>query len=318
MGTCVVVIGLGQLGRRYLEGVLQATSEVSVWAVDSSEGALERAQDHVSKRGSPVPVEFLSSFREVPSNVDLVISATTADSRAQTLRQLLGGRLVRYVILEKLLTQSLAESEELMRLSSQVQHVWVNYPRRIMAWHGSLGEYVQRNTPVRASVVGRSWGLITNGLHFIDLFEWWTGSCVQEIQIRGQSLDWSESKRPGFLDAIGTVEVKFLDGSILTLQSNPEESQPHQTCIDVHGGNMALHISESDGLASGSMLEKTMRGRLELQSEMTGPLVDDILKHGACGLPSLQNVLATHNLFIDNLLAEQKKQYGPGTRLPVT
>ena len=43
-------------------------------------------------------------------------------------------------------------------------------------------------------------------------------------------------------------------------------------------------------------------GRFELQSEMSGPLVSDILLGGKCQLPSLAESLQMHRILIDGLL----------------
>lgn len=318
MANSVAVVGLGQLGRRYVEGLLQSSTELSVWGVERNPEAIKRTQELVHQPKPHVHVEFLSSIREVPINVDLVISATTADARLSTVREILDGRNVRFVILEKLLTQTVSDSLELSYLATHVQHVWVNYPRRVMVWHRLLSELLRRNTPLRVSVTIGSPGLLTKMLHYIDLIEWWTDSRAQEIQIRGQSLEWFESKRPGFLDATGVVDVTFSDASLLTLHSNPKGSQSSKNSITVNGANTTLSISEPDGIAFGSMLANPIAGRLELQSELTGPLVEQILGKGTCGLPNLEDVISTHDLFISTLLAEQDKKYGAKGRLMVT
>lgn len=318
MRKSVAVVGLGQLGRRYIEGLVQSSSELSVWGVERNPEAIKRTRDLVRQPKPHVQVEILSSIRELPMNVDLVISATTADARLSTVREILDGRNVRYVILEKLLTQKVSDSLELSQLATHVQHVWVNYPRRAMVWHRRLSEQLRRNTPLHVSVTIGLPGLLTKMLHYIDLIEWWTDSRAQEIQIREQSLEWFESKRPGFLDATGVVDVTFSDASFLTVHSNPKGSQSSKNRITVKGGGTTLSISEPDGLASGSMLASPIAGRLELQSELTGPLVEQILENGTCGLPKLEDVIDTHDLFIRTLIAEQDRKFGAKGRLMVT
>jgi len=320
MAKDVVIVGVGQLGRRYLEGLLQSTSEMNIWLVDSDPGALGQAQETVFEKKSSLPrrIEFSDSIRDLPQRLDLVISATTANARVSTLRQLIDGRSIGVVLLEKMLSQSLSESQELTELARRCERVWVNYPRRIMSWHSFLGDFVQRNAPVRGSVVGASWGLVTNSLHFIDLFEWWTGARAEEVRIRGRSLRWVESKRPGFLDATGTVDVILGDGSHLTLQSDPAENQPRATQIDLVGQHKNLVISETKGVASGTMVGKPMFGRLELQSHLTGPLVDQIFANGTCSLPTLEDVIGTHDLFIRVLLDDWARNHDAEARLMVT
>ena len=303
MGAEIGLVGLGQLGRRYLQGLLQTSCELSVWAVDSNTEALKMARDVVSVHGIGRTVEFAASVIDLPDDLDIVIGATSADARVATLQQLLEGRDVRSIILEKVLTQSLSESVELMRLASCVRDVWVNYPRRIMQWHSAIRPYVMQSAPVQVSVVGNSWGLMTNGLHFIDLVEWWIGNVAQDIKVP-ESLNWYDSKRPGFMDATGVVEVAFADGSTLTLQSGPEGQERGKSVIRLLSGGNSLTMCERDGLAAGSILPGPLPGKLDLQSEITGPLVDEILRTGTCRLPALREVLATHDLFISSVLAQ--------------
>jgi len=313
----VALVGVGQLGLRYLEGLLQSNIQLRLWAVDITHDVRKRTQQLLSRASPRFSITHCESTRDLPRNIDLLILATTATGRVSTLSQALEGRNVRFVILEKLLTQSSAETEEMTRLVANVSDVWVNYPRRLMDWHAVLQEYVCRHTPVHGSVIGSSWGLLTNALHFVDLLEWWTGSFAQEIQPH-RDFEWFESKRPGFLEATGTISVKFADGSHLTLKSAPEGRRPSKTQINVHGKDKSLRVSECDGVASGSMLPRPITGSLTFQSRLTGPLVDQIFEDGTCGLPTLEDVIGTHELYITSLLADFRTQLALDGRLRIT
>lgn len=310
MGATVVVIGLGHLGRRYLQGLLMCRIPLTIWAVDRNSDSLQQAQVLLADSQSQRPVHFSTSIKDVPSTVDLAICATTADARVTTLRELQTGRNVRYVILEKLVTQSIPESAQLLHITSQMDAVWVNYPRRIMTWHQYIRERVIGGTPIQASVNGATWGLVTNGLHFIDLLEWWSGSSTRQVRVLSDSLHWFESQRPGFYDATGTMVVTYEDGSSLTLHSSLDGPSPGRVEIEVWSNGLRLKLAETDGIATGSMLSSPSFGRLDLQSELSGRLTESILVRGCCGLPTLDDVLPTHNLFLSSLLPAWRAEFG--------
>ena len=48
-------------------------------------------------------------------------------------------------------------------------------------------------------------------------------------------------------------------------------------------------------------------GKINFQSQMTGPLVESILRSGHCGLPSLKESIEIHAILIESLLKHWNK-----------
>jgi 3-hydroxyisobutyrate dehydrogenase-like beta-hydroxyacid dehydrogenase len=75
----VAVIGVGNLGFRHLESLYKSDMPLSLFAVDPSEAARERARSLAG--GSSKGVTAVASIAELPASLDLVIIATGADVR---------------------------------------------------------------------------------------------------------------------------------------------------------------------------------------------------------------------------------------------
>ncbi len=54
-------------------------------------------------------------------------------------------------------------------------------------------------------------------MHFIDLICGWRNTQLEEVDTRGLSTEWFESKRLGFYEIEGTLLMRFADGSRLKL-----------------------------------------------------------------------------------------------------
>lgn len=48
-------------------------------------------------------------------------------------------------------------------------------------------------------------------------------------------------------------------------------------------------------------------GKVDFQSQMTGPLVEEILQFGQCDLPSLKESIAIHTIFVESMLKHWNK-----------
>ena len=130
--SIVLIVGAGQLGSRYLQGLAVCKSKLRIYVVDLNPKALSVAQERWAntshlERDCKV-VTFHSSIYECPNQADLAIIATTANNRYEVVCSLKKNILIHYWILEKVLTQS---SNLLRQLQSQfTDHsmAWVNTP----------------------------------------------------------------------------------------------------------------------------------------------------------------------------------------------
>ena len=85
----LLIIGLGRLGTRYLEGLKKYDDHINIYGLDSSVVSLKRAEKRwqdVFGRASKHKIHLIQNFSELPKKIDLAIVATTADVRLQVMQ----------------------------------------------------------------------------------------------------------------------------------------------------------------------------------------------------------------------------------------
>ena len=296
----IIVVGAGQLGSRYLQGLAGIESPFNITVVDPSNQSLATAKLRFAEmEQSHHSISFQNSIAQSDNPIDLCIVVTPAHCRADVVATITAQHEVRAWILEKVLAQNTQQVAQIERALAGNSRVWVNTPRRLMAWHERIRKQLRSSGPaaMQVRIRGGSWGLACNAIHFIDLVCWWTGADVETVDSQGLT-NWHSSKRPGFYEVFGTFTLSFSDGTLLELSCNQCDAQTH---IEVDAKDGIWLIDEVAGKAidpSGQIIP----GQLSFQSMLTAPLVKQILSTGICDLPSLAESAAQHRPFLTALL----------------
>lgn len=141
------------------------------------------------------------------------------------------------------------------------------------------------------------------------------------MSVDGAKLEpqWVTSKRPGFFEVEGILEIVFSGGSRLLLESRPTPTPPSPTrvwnmkySVDTEEGTW--WIDEGKGIANGSSSSGTILGKLELQSDITANLVADLLDTGVCNLPSFEEAACNHRVFLGTMLAHWNRTMSQGDK----
>lgn len=319
MSGVVAICGVGNLGRRYLEGVLHCDSVDVVHVYDISQDSLNACEEVIcgSGRGratrSTMEVCLHGSIDALPTDLDLVIVATSSDVRPQLVGDLSSHARVRHYVLEKVLAQDEGGLDRLLAATSMSQ-AWVNMPRRMMDWHRSLYDSISGSGPILMVVSGGTWGLACNAVHYMDLLAWWSGAAPRAVDTSLLEPAWSPAKRKGFWEVHGSMSVTFSGGSLLTL--NVDHSTEPVT-IEADVGGTIWQIDESNGVARRSD-GFSQPGVLELQSAMTPRLVESILTSGTCALPTLGASVGIHRVLLQGLSDHWARSGGRKNGAPIT
>lgn len=297
--STVCVIGAGALGVRHLEGLLKTSIPLSITVVDPSTEALHRAKSSLQK--SDVPA--ITFTKNIPvSEIDLAIVATTSGDRAEAIRRLLEKTPVKYLLLEKILFTNERDYADMGALLEEKKIVsWVNCPLRIMPLRRELPAKIQ-GAPFALHISGGSQhGLMTNSIHYADF------ACTLARRTDftvGTSLlvpKLIPAKRPGYFEIFGTLTLTFPDGSRALFTSLESPATLRRTTLESQ--HIRAVLREPTGEAS--VAEKTNdwkweqhRAPIVLQSEMTGPLVEQILATGTCDLPLFQESVNIHRTIL--------------------
>ena len=316
----VLISGSGQIGSRYLQGLVHYQEPLKIYVYDISQKSLEIAKNRfediqLNKNSKNHNVIYITNYENLPKKIEIAIIATTADVRSQEICKILKKCDVKYWILEKVLAQSKKELELISTLTKDSNGAWVNTSRRMQSWHKRIFESLPKSEPLIVRIKGENWGLACNGIHFIDLVAWWTGEKLTEIDTSQLDLKWFKSKRNGFFEITGLITSKFSGGSVLTLESIFEK-RPFS--FEIYAKGELWKILENEGKAMGpnSIL---IPGKNKMQSSITNILVEKLLKEGTCDLTALSESLGMHRVFINSLLKHWNISHRSNVeKLPIT
>ncbi len=314
----VLLSGAGQLGSRYLQGLAKCLIPLDIYVHDVQPAALAVAEQRwheVVTAETLHGVTFHTTIQELPRQFDVAIIATTAQVRPQLIGDIAAHSAVQYWILEKVLAQSDAGLDDILAKTANCTKAWVNTPRRMLPWHKEIKAHLARTQPMVMKVDGGLWGLACNSIHFLDLFAWWTGTTLEAINTDRLADKWIESKRAGNWEVLGTITARFSGGETITLHAQQGEvvytfeltDPPHVWHMIEQAGTS----SRSDGLK--------ISGRIPFQSELSGALIESILKDGECGLPSLAESVDIHRVFIRSMLQHWRRTMdADASSIPIT
>ena len=305
----IVLVGAGQLGSRYLQGLSTIEDPLAISVVDPSEASLAVAKERLTQvqPAAAHAVQFSTAMEDVPQHLDLALVVTPAHCRARVVSELASRHHVKAWILEKLLAQNCEQLDQIELALLGNSQVWVNTPRRLMNWHQMILSQIlpEGPAPLQVRVIGGSWGLACNSIHFIDLVAWWTQALVLSLDVSGLG-DWMQSKRAGFQEVSGSLLVSYANGSELELCCH-SGTEPTQITVVSPQGQWV--IEESEGRLTGPA-DQHLHGQLSFQSAFTAPLVKQILQEGCCALPTLAESAAQHRPLLKALLEHWNRSHG--------
>ena len=297
----ILLVGAGQLGSRYLQGLSSLRDLSAITVVDPSEKSLLIANERFAQMpvSSEHVVTFSTSLCDAPRVLDLALIVTPAHCRAGVVADLVDRHLVKAWLLEKVLAQNCDQLDQIQRCLLANKQVWVNTPRRLMAWHQEIRAQLLNygHRPLKVRVVGGCWNLACNAIHFIDLVSWWVQANVESIDSKDLG-DWVKSKRSGFFEVLGCLNVSYVDGTELQLCC---DSGSEPLLIYVNSPEGEWIIDEFNGVLS-KPFGGQLHGKLDFQSSMTAPLVEEIFQLEDCRLPTLSESVMQHRLLLSAFL----------------
>lgn len=323
----IALIGAGELGSRHLQSLAKCNFPVSLQVVDPSEKSLEVSQ----KRFQEIPgnsfikkIEFITSIEKLNTELDLVIVATSSNVRLKILQELLEQRhkKIKNIILEKVLFQSVSDLQTAKSLlkSHKVQS-WVNCPKRSFESTKQIKNLIGPEDSLDCQVSGNNWGLLCNSIHFIDMMAFILNSTDYQISTDHLIKEIHTSKRAGFIEMFGTLEVIFPGKGKLTLTSNQSEQVSFLSSFETK--NLSIVLDEKLGKlqishkTSGQKEEVSFRH--PFQSEMTDKVAKAVLFEGQCELTTFEESAQLHEPFLAALIkVYEVLNEGTSGSIPIT
>jgi hypothetical protein len=301
----IVIIGVGQIGSRHLQGLTKSSKNFQVFVVDIDKKALriaKRRYIEASKQKIDNNVSYHQSLSEIPDNLDFAIIATTANVRRPVIENLLTKKTVRYLLFEKIVFQ---KSEDFLPiqclLNDQGTKAWVNCSRRSYSYYKELKKEINKEI-IKITVEGNHWNMACNSIHMIDIIVYLTGQT--DLTFNTFELDDKiySASRDGYQELYGKFIITTGRGDILEM-INRRLHKDEELKITVKLKNKKVIIDELRGLSISnspkSSFEEKQKIKIPFQSEITGMIVDQILETGESDLTPYNECMKYHIPMLD-------------------
>lgn len=303
----ICIIGVGNIGSRHLQGLAKISQPLSIQAIDPSSDSLALAKKRYEEVSTHLKhkISYLQGLNQIKNPVDLAIIATGSNVRSAVTKQLLNLTSPKYIIFEKILFDKRPQYEEVAKLLSQKRcKAWVNCSMRTDPFYSGLKDTFE-NQPLTYLTHGSLNGLMSNAIHYIDHIAYLTG--CYDFKTDTSQLDPKpiESKRKGFLELTGTLNIRFSDGSHGIFICYPSGNAPFTIEILSPKHRVIILVMENKSYITGSdsnwkwQLKKTT---LLYQSQMTNHVVLSLLKHGTCSLATFEVSAKLHLALFETIL----------------
>lgn len=306
MFKSVCVIGAGNIGSRHLQGLAKVSQPLSIQVIDPSADSLVLAQKGYEevKGHSKHQLSFLKDITHVSPNIDLAIIATSSNIRSLVTKQLLDNSSVRYIIFEKILFDKRSQYKEVAKLLAQHNcKAWVNCSMQTDPFYTGLKKYFT-NQPITYIVHGSLNGLMSNTIHYIDHIAYLTDCYDFTIDTKGLNPQPIKSKRKGFLELVGTLNIYFKDGSQGVFICYPAGNAPFTIEILSPNHRFIVRVLENKSYFSSVDLNwewKLKKTTILYQSQMTNHVTSSILKTGSCSLTPFKTSVKLHLALFDSI-----------------
>jgi len=307
----ILLIGLGQLGSRYLQGLLCVeTIELNIDVLEPNKVAYEKGIGVAAEGGYGLHVVKRVDQSTFHTSYDLAIVATSAAPRVEVIEHVAKHSDIRSWILEKVLAQS---ETGIQRIESSLKdsQVWVNTPRRITSLYKELRRVLGNNSHIEVEVKLPKFALGCNTIHFLDLVVWLSGSSIKNVSIAAAT-GWYEATRSGYQEFDGEVRAEYSNGSVLRIDNT-------------YSGPGVIKCKTSQGLASidetsgFSFNDVFHSGRVEFQSELTSGIIERIFGSDFEDfLPTLAVSAKQHRMFLQAVINNKTLGESIGQLVPIT
>jgi predicted dehydrogenase len=318
-----VIIGAGGIGSRHLQGVRTVRHPLHVHLIDPSPTSLEtaRARWDEAPTGSEHHLTTGGDLDSLRGDPTVVIVATTSLVRSSVLHGTLDRVRPRHLVLEKFL---FPDPEDYRRANQAVEaagiHAWVNTARRSWPGYRDLRQELTTDGPVSLHVSAQTaHGVGSNAVHFLDLLTYLTGRPSGPLDATLLHPIVNE-RRQGSVEFDGAVQGYNAAGDLFSLSTTRGATAP--LLVTVTAADAHVVVDETNRHLLHSVADGTWATRpfvSALQSELTGAMVEQLLREDRCDLPSLAEAIPSHLSLLDAYLASYRAHRDPeATACPVT
>lgn len=305
----ILLIGAGGIGKRHLEALIKMDIEKHIYIFDTSISV----RKNIIKNYNFKFIKIIDKLIDAPDIINICVVATTAKSRLSVITEITKSKIyIQFLILEKVLCQSLGQLYEMKRLLNlkNIEKIFVNQWFRRWLIKSNV---MKKDTFIKfMSVKSLNWDLMCNSLHFIDPFQFFTRNRKINNSKKSHLIMPHETKRKGFFDVYGDIYINSSYGSYLEMHSESRKfAEFKEYCVDIKTTESSFEILISkDNIALKTYLNDSVRisnfGPYLISNENV-KIYKEILKEEDPLLPTFKESYSQHKLLFE--LASNVKEW---------
>lgn len=296
----IVVIGVGVLGKRHLQSIMNSKYDMKIYCIDPYEHALDGFLEE--NKNENKEVFFSTNIDIVPKEVDFALFSMSSSGRREMFERLIERAAVKYVVFEKVLFQK-AEDYYIVEKKLKEHNIkaWVNCSRRVQDFWMDLKSEMDIAETFECHVTGGRWGMACNAIHMLDAIAYLAGCddiILLDLNLKNEIV---ESKRKGYKEFFGTVSGKCGKCNNFSI-SCYDTDLPR--IIDIITPDNRYKINEAKGECSkttidGQVIETNYI--VKLQSQLTETYIESLFETGELALVSFEESMKIHLSLIEPL-----------------
>lgn len=300
----IALVGCGNIGSYHLQSLAKLKESCHIQVVEpnplSVETGKQRLGSILQKNAKKIDIQWLTNIDRVDENADLTIIATLATDRVGIINKLISMGHRRFLI-EKVVCQSTDEYERLLCLMNDHNaRGWVNCTLRYADFYKKAAPILQagRGPVVFNARIGTT-GLGCNAIHFLDLFNWFTGDC-ETVKLDGRYILpglFDNSRGEDLVEFAGTITGQNQNGDFLTITFLPDNDDDFT--VNIFCKNVRVWVSEA--AEKGFIAVKDSDWDLceyhyqpPYTSIVTTQIAEEIFSNDSCQLPKVEELFASH------------------------
>jgi len=308
----ILIIGLGNIGSRHLEGILKIREKINIFILDVKDKKIELTKQKSNK--------FFFYYYDINAlkniKFNIVIIATDSKPRFFLLNKILKKNTIRNIIFEKVVFQSSSQFKSALKIIKKKNiNAWVNCTRRCMKFFKYLKKLFQNEHSIHIKFISSKWEMGSNLIHYIDLFDYLIKKKTNYIFDNNHlQKKFFISKRGNYHEFFGKIKILNNNNSLVT-QNNIKNTKPNLT---IKSKNIKISIDLSKNKKNVQIKRKNHKIRYinfehELVSNITKQNIKKILQNQLIDLASLRESWQHHKIlfkiFNNHLEKIKRKKY---------
>lgn len=302
--VAVLLVGLGGIGFRHFQAILNCKSDISLYAVDIKEKAIDRAREYAESIKYNKSIFYLKNVDDITEQLfEVMIIATSSKVRKDVFSSIARKKIIKNVIFEKVLFPQIDDYYEVKELLQEKGvSAYVNCTGRENKDYQKLKEIIKNNKKFDFYYRGSNWGLACNAIHKIDLFAYLTNAPTEKLILDGSLVENKiyESKRKGYIEFYGRIFGRMGDNVRFIIEC---DHGSNDAVVDIYTEDAFYSVREGkEILISDDNLIRTEFFEVEYVSQTTTSIVDNLINNKKISLPLYEDSMNLHIPFIEMFL----------------